>query len=44
VTIARPKRTTLWHLTWNHPSEPAANERVSCVVYHRANGMELRIE
>jgi hypothetical protein len=47
VTTPRAKRTTLWHLTWNDPATAVngvAAERVSCVVYHGAKGMELRIE
>lgn len=47
MTTPRAKRTTLWHLTWSDPATAvngAAGERVSCVVYHGATGMELRIE
>ena len=45
MKTSRPKRTTLWHLTWIDPAAPtAAGERVSCVVYHGVKGMELRIE
>jgi len=38
---------TLWRLTWIDPAAPpgdTAGDRVSCVVYQGANGMELRIE
>ena len=38
VTISRAGRlATLWHLTWE-------SNRVSCVVYQDAEGMQLRLE
>ena len=39
---------TLWHLTWTDPASPdplaKAGDRVSCVVYQDAEGMQLRLE
>ena len=38
VPIPREGRiATLWHLTWN-------DDRVKCVVYQSAEGMQLRLE
>ena len=49
VSISREGRiATLWHLTWNDPASPQplakAGDRVSCVVYQGAEGMQLRLE
>ena len=39
---------TLWQLTWNDPASPEplakAGDRVKCVVYQSAEGMQLRLE
>ena len=47
MTIPREGRVaTLWQLTWCEPGapKPSAKAAVSCVVYHGAHGMGLRVE